>query len=201
MSEQRREELDHFAREHNVSTRWHHLAPVPPDQIGALLRQADFSVIPIQPSCTSYRLCLPNKLFQSLAVGTPVLSTPLPEIVATLDGRPDGIITDGYDAIALARGLKTAHDQTHARPKNARPIDPDFGAAYGRAATDQRWQRLVAAVLSPMNPSGAILPPLPHAAHPSLRTTPRPRSEIIPKGWRRWVGSALIWLTTPWTQR
>lgn len=59
--------------------RIHYLPPVPPADVLAHAAGADVGISLIQDTCLSYRYCLPNKLFESVLAGLPVLVSDLPD--------------------------------------------------------------------------------------------------------------------------
>ena len=82
---------------------------VPPDRLAALTPGADLGACLIEPLTESLRLSLPNKLFEYLAAGVPVLASPLPEIRRVV-GRGAGVLADPTDAAAVADALRQALD-------------------------------------------------------------------------------------------
>lgn len=69
--------------------RIHTLDPVRPNEVINYIRGADVGLCLIEDTCLSYRYCLPNKLFESLLAGIPVLASNLPdqaEIVKKYEG-------------------------------------------------------------------------------------------------------------------
>lgn len=56
------------------------LGPVAPAEVVSVVADADLSAVLIEPVCESYRLSMPNKLFESLRAGVPVLASDLPEL-------------------------------------------------------------------------------------------------------------------------
>ncbi len=73
-------ELMAQARALGVAHRIHTLDPVPPDEILDWAQTAQVGVCTIEPISESYRLSLPNKLFEYAFAGVPVLTSDLPEI-------------------------------------------------------------------------------------------------------------------------
>ena len=59
--------------------RLHYLPAVPPVQVLGYAAGADIGVSLIEDTCLSYRYCLPNKLFESMIAGLPVLVSDLPD--------------------------------------------------------------------------------------------------------------------------
>ena len=56
------------------------LPPVPPADIGAVLRGAGLSLVTHSDRWENHRLALPNKLFQAVAAGVPVVATDVGEL-------------------------------------------------------------------------------------------------------------------------
>ena len=57
-----------------------HVHPaVPYAEVLAHTRSADVGLVSVKPTCLSYLYCLPNKLFEYLLAGVPVLSNDLPD--------------------------------------------------------------------------------------------------------------------------
>ena len=78
---------------------------VPPDRLATLTPGADLGACLIEPLTESLRLSLPNKLFEYLAAGVPVVASPLPEIRAVL-GRGAGVLADPSRPAAVADALR-----------------------------------------------------------------------------------------------
>ncbi|WP_420454407.1 glycosyltransferase [Rubrivirga sp.] len=95
---------------------------VPPDRLATLTPGADLGACLIEPLTESLRLSLPNKLFEYLAAGVPVLASPLPEIRAVVD-RGVGVLADPSDSESVADALRRA-------------LDPDRRARWASAAPD-----------------------------------------------------------------
>src|SRR4029077_20111854 len=75
-----RELLAMLAMRHGVTGRVLLSAPVPPHRVLEEIAPAAAGAALIQPSCLSYALSLPNKLFEYLAAGLPILAADVPVI-------------------------------------------------------------------------------------------------------------------------
>lgn len=69
-------------------------AAVPQNELLALTAAADAGVIPYQATCLNNHYCTPNKLFEFIAAGLPILATDLPEIRRLVDEQRIGLVGD-----------------------------------------------------------------------------------------------------------
>jgi len=90
--------------------RIHYKEPVSPGEVIAHAAGADVGVSLIQDVCLNYRYCLPNKLFESLLSGLPVLASNLPDQAAVVDQHGGGWVVenDPTSVAAFLRGLTRA---------------------------------------------------------------------------------------------
>ncbi|MCC6618106.1 MAG: glycosyltransferase family 4 protein [Chloroflexi bacterium] len=88
-----------------ISQRVHVLPPVPPDEVVAWARSADIGVSPIVPSCLNYRYSLPNKLFQYMAAGLPVVASDLPQVREVVTDARCGMVVDTRRPEAMASAI------------------------------------------------------------------------------------------------
>ena len=94
--------------------RVHLVPPVAPDDVVDWIAGADISSMPIQPTSLNHRLSTPNKLFESLAAGVPVLSSDFPARRAILLGDPAGplgAVCDPEQPTAIAAAMRSILDQ------------------------------------------------------------------------------------------
>jgi glycosyltransferase involved in cell wall biosynthesis len=100
-----RETLAHLAVQHGVADRVRIEAPVPPQQVIGEISGAAAGVALIQPSCLSYALSLPNKLFEYIAAGLPILAADVPTIRSFVEGHDAGLIVPPDDPEAIAEAM------------------------------------------------------------------------------------------------
>ena len=79
---------DALARGARFGGRIHVLDAVPPDDLLDWIATADVDAIPLQRPTLNHRLCTPNKLFESIAAGVPVVGERLPGDARDRRGRP-----------------------------------------------------------------------------------------------------------------
>jgi glycosyltransferase involved in cell wall biosynthesis len=108
-----------------IASRVHILPPVPSDEVIAYAADASIGVSPIPPSSLNYSLSLPNKVFQYMAAGIPVVASDFPQVREVVEGsgagrcvdtrRPesiavaiDGILADRAAAAAMAAAGREA---------------------------------------------------------------------------------------------
>jgi glycosyltransferase involved in cell wall biosynthesis len=101
--------LDRLAADPRSGGRVHVLTAVPPEELLGWIATADVDVMPIQPSTLNHRLSTPNKLFESLAAGVPVVVSDFEEmrrIVLDDPAGPLGAACDPTDVAALAAAIQ-----------------------------------------------------------------------------------------------
>ncbi|HEV2062458.1 MAG TPA: glycosyltransferase family 4 protein, partial [Solirubrobacteraceae bacterium] len=101
-----RGELEGLARSVGVADRVEFAPPVPPTEVVDNLARADVGLALFQPTCLSHRLVLPNKLFEYVHAGLPIVGSDLPMIRRFIDEHGVGTVVDAEDPEAVARGLE-----------------------------------------------------------------------------------------------
>jgi glycosyltransferase involved in cell wall biosynthesis len=128
-----------------AADRVHLLPAVAPDELPPWVASADLAVMPIQPSTRNHRLSTPNKLFEALAAGVPVLASDFPAMRRIVLDDPDGplgAVCDPADpdAIAAAAAALLGLDDAAAAALRARCLR----AAHARWCWEIEGARLVA---------------------------------------------------------
>ncbi len=103
------------ARRAGVEARVHFHAPVPLAELLAHTRSADLGLVLYDGRGLNYRYALPNKLFEYIMAGVPVLASDLPEMRAVIaprgvgrliaDTTPEGIARAAREMLADRAGL------------------------------------------------------------------------------------------------
>jgi glycosyltransferase involved in cell wall biosynthesis len=117
-----------------LAGRVHVLDPVPPEAVVDWIRGADCAVMPIQRDPPSYRLSTPNKLFEALAAGLPIVGPDSPgfrRIVLEGAGGPLGVLCDPADPAAIAAAVRSLLDRAPAERQALRD--------RCRSAVLERW--------------------------------------------------------------
>jgi glycosyltransferase involved in cell wall biosynthesis len=107
-----RSRMERLAAEPRFGGRIHILDAVLPDELPGWISGADVDVLAIQPSTVNHRLSTPNKLFEAIAAGVPVVASDFPAIRAVVDdvAGPLGELCDPSDPRAIAAAIERILD-------------------------------------------------------------------------------------------
>jgi glycosyltransferase involved in cell wall biosynthesis len=133
------------AADHRWGNRVHVLDPVPPAELLPWIASADIGAMPIQPSTLNHRLSTPNKLFECMTAGIPVVASDFPSmrrIVLDDPAGPVGVVCDPTRVGDLAAAISSLLelDQTEIEAFRAR------SAAAARARWN--WETQSASLIS-----------------------------------------------------
>lgn len=87
------------------------LPAVPPTELLDWVASADVVAMPIQPSTLNHRLTTPNKLFEAIAVGVPVVASDLAGMAPTVREADAGLLVDPTDPAAIAAACRALLDE------------------------------------------------------------------------------------------
>ncbi len=81
-------------------------AAVPPDELARYTAGADFGLSVIEPTSLSYEYCMPNKLFEYLMAGKPVLVSPTREQRQFVERFGAGVVLGDTSVEAIICGVR-----------------------------------------------------------------------------------------------
>jgi len=167
--------LKTLASEAGVSDRVHFLPYMKLDEMIAYTSSGDIGLCTILPTTRSYRLSLPNKLFDYFLAGLPVVASDIPEIAALVRKYDVGITVSPNDSVALSQALKELVDDssTYLRMKQntARALEENNWAIESRKLIGV-YERLV---------NGKAIAT--RRGHQNVRTEPRRNTFILAPGY------------------
>jgi len=94
------------ARLAEADGRLHVLPAVPPEALLEWVASADVAAMPIQPTTLNHRLTTPNKLFEALAAGVPIVASDLPGMASIVRETGAGVVCDPTDPAAVAAAIR-----------------------------------------------------------------------------------------------
>lgn len=137
-----RDELCRKVRDEGLSDRVTILDAVPYDEMMRMTEACDAGVIPIVGACLSYVYAAPNKLFEDMMAGIPVVASDLPDTAAVVRAERVGtLIADARrpeDIVAAIRALLDDEEPPRVKGERAR------AAALARYNWELERPRLVA---------------------------------------------------------
>ncbi|PFG32508.1 glycosyltransferase [Sanguibacter antarcticus] len=117
------------AREAGVAERVHFVGKVPSNEVSLALADADASIVFVRPTCLSYRWSLPNKLFESIHGGLPIVAADLPDTRQIVEEHGVGEVFESSHPLVMAQTILRVID------------DPErYRAASRHAATQLTWE-------------------------------------------------------------
>lgn len=81
---------------------------VSPDILLNYTSSADFGIATIEASCLSYKYCLPNKMFEYIMAGLPVIVSDLPEMNKIIQKYSVGVVTSSNDVKGIKKAISKA---------------------------------------------------------------------------------------------
>jgi glycosyltransferase involved in cell wall biosynthesis len=129
-----------LARRRGVEDRLILTGPVPSGDVVPAARGADAGIWTLPELCRNFTFALPNKIFEYIASGLPVLAAHYPEAKRLLADRDIGLIFDPYDPRSIAAAINQLIDD----PALADRLRSNTSAALRWLDPDAEWQKLVA---------------------------------------------------------
>lgn len=124
--------LTDLARRLGVEDRMRLIDSVELGELLAWTREADVGVALLEDTCLNHRLALPNKLFEYIAAGVPVVVSDLPELRRIVNHYNIGWTATPGDARAIAQAISRALEEPH---------DPRLRERLAHAASELRWSQ------------------------------------------------------------
>lgn len=111
-----------------LQSRVHFVPPVGPREVQAALRGATIGVTMLEDTCLNHRFALPNKLFDYIRAGLPVLSSNLVEVSQVVQQNAIGRAADPSDhhAIAVVMNEMKGSPDLPIWSKNAKALSETF---------------------------------------------------------------------------
>ena len=110
-----KQNLEEIAQKSGVRQRFFFFGPVPTDDVIYYAAGADLGVAPIANACLSYYYCSPNKLFEYMNAGLPVISSNFPELEKVVLGHNIGLTFNPADPADIAKAARNILDD---KPRN-----------------------------------------------------------------------------------
>ena len=110
-----KEGLMDVVRRVEVGDRFDFFGPVPSDMVTTYAACADLGVAPIENVCLSYYYCSPNKVFEYLNAGLPVVASDFPEMRRVIHEFQVGGVFDPADPQDIARAVRLIKDDAGLR--------------------------------------------------------------------------------------
>jgi glycosyltransferase involved in cell wall biosynthesis len=128
-----------LARRLGVEDRLVLTGPVPSGDVVAAARGADAGIWTLPALCRNFTYALPNKIFEYITSGLPVLAAHYPEAKRLLADHDVGLTFDPYDPRSIAAAINQLIDD----PGLAERFRTNTSAALLRLDADAEWQKLV----------------------------------------------------------
>jgi glycosyltransferase involved in cell wall biosynthesis len=117
------------------------LPAVPPAELIEWVAAADVVAMPIQPTTLNHRLTTPNKLFEAIAAGVPVVASDLPGMAGIIRDTGCGDLVDPTDPAAIAAAFRDLLDPSAERQAS-------LAEGIRRARATYSWDRQMAVLLA-----------------------------------------------------
>lgn len=99
--------LEHLVNTHGLHDRVRLIGKQPYEHMMQYTRNADLGLTLDKDTNLNYRFSLPNKVFDYLYAGIPVLATDLPEVAAVVRGHDAGVVIGEASSHAIAQAVRT----------------------------------------------------------------------------------------------
>ena len=124
----------------NVGDRLILCPPVPSEDVVKSAKGADCGVWTLPNLCKNFSYALPNKVFEYLYGGVPLLVADYPEVRNVVETHQVGLLFDPYDPQSIASAIRRLNEEPGLADAMRKRILPEAVAAYD---ADQEWGKLV----------------------------------------------------------
>ena len=128
-----------LASERGCAERVRCLAPVPSSEVVAAAAAADAGLWTLPNLCKNFRYALPNKIFEYLAAGLPILCGDYPEARRIAVGYEVGLCFDPYDPRSIAKQINRLIDE----PELAGRFRANTTKALADMQAPREWSKVV----------------------------------------------------------
>ncbi len=128
-----------LARARGAEGRVFCLPPVPSAEVVAAAGSASAGVWSLPKLCKNFYYALPNKMFEYLAAGLPILGADFPEVRRIVQRYEVGLCFDPYDPKSIAKQVNRMIDD----PELVKRFRANVPAALTDMRADREWERLV----------------------------------------------------------
>lgn len=90
--------------------RVHVIDAVPPQELLSWSASSDVMVMPYQPSTENHEFVTPQKLWEAMSAGVPVVASDLPGFRSIVPVVDCGVLVDPTDPVAISRGIRSLLD-------------------------------------------------------------------------------------------
>ncbi|HET6566779.1 MAG TPA: glycosyltransferase family 4 protein [Rhodothermales bacterium] len=139
-------ELRERVRAQQLEERVFFLGMAPPDRLLSVTASADVGACLVEDLSLSLRYALPNKLFEYLAAGLPVIGSTLPEIRRVIDMHDVGCVVDPTHRSELVRTLRHMVSDDAARARWSANTERVF-ETYSWEASARRFKAVYRSLL------------------------------------------------------
>ncbi len=138
--------LARAVREHGIHKRVRLVDPMPPDALLPVTADADLGVTLLEDTCLNHQYALPNKLFEYLMAGVPVLASDLHEMRRVVEHHQVGMVVRPSDRRSLVQALQQCANNVELRRK-WRANTPRVFETYNWSVASQRFTTAYHALL------------------------------------------------------
>jgi len=124
--------LRELVASNNLQSSVHFLPAVPPRAVHTALKGATIGVTMLEDTCLNHRFALPNKFFDYIHAGLPILSSNLKEVAALVEQYELGLTTDPSDPNGIAQAINQMIDS---------PSLTDWGQNAVRTSETFSWDK------------------------------------------------------------